>query len=525
MIKKFNEFAGRLLALFVAVLSVASSLLFSPATALAAVNVVELGGETRYETAVEQALYSHPSSEWVIVASGENYVDSLAASGLAGTLDCPILLTKRTSVPQVTLDAIRSMGASKIIVLGQTDAVSGAVESTLRQLGSVTRLGGSTRYGTQEEIFRFARSLGAFSGGKAFVASGVDFADALAVSPLSYGLHTPVFFVDETGSLPASQLSALKESGASEIVVLGGTEAVSAAGYQQVSAVASQNGGSVTRLAGETRYETSVQIANYAVSRCGYTWSGVAFASGTAPFDSLGGGVVQGESKSVLLLASEGNLSTMARNVPAGSVSSMKFFGGENVFSKTVRKAACAIVGVSYTTGTPIMGTTNVTGAQLAAYYRSMVGDSTYPSSVYSSRGAATIEDFCNILVEESKTEGVRAEVVFAQMVHETGWLRFGGAVKAEQCNFAGLGAVNSSPTDANTFPDVRTGLRAQIQHLKAYASTEPLVNECVDVRFDFVSRGCAPNLEDLNGKWAVPGNGYGEKIAKTIDDIFASIK
>ena len=125
MIEKFNGFAGRLLALFVAVLSVASSLLISPVTALAAGNVVELGGETRYETAVEQALYSHPSSEWVIVSSGENYVDSLAASGLAGTLDCPILLTKRTSVPQVTLDAIRSMGASKIIVLGSTHRADG----------------------------------------------------------------------------------------------------------------------------------------------------------------------------------------------------------------------------------------------------------------------------------------------------------------------------------------------------------------------------------------------------------------
>lgn len=517
---------NQVISLLLAGLALAFSLLAMPVNALASESVVELGGETRYETAAEQALYSHPSSEWVIVASGGNYVDSLAAAGLAGALDCPILLTARSSVPDVTMDAIRSMGATKILILGLTDAVSESVESILGQFGSVTRLGGQTRFETQEAILDFGRSMGAFSGGKVFIASGIEFADALAVSPLSYGLSAPVFFVSGNGTLPESQLSALKEYGATEIVVLGGTSAVSDAGYQQAVSVAKENGGSVTRLSGANRYETSVQIANYAVSSCGFTWDGVAFTSGAAPFDSLGGGVVQGESKSVLLLATEGNLHTMIRAVPSGStITSVKFFGGTSIFSENARKSTCSNFGISYSSGTPIMGASNVTGAQLAAYYISMVGESTYPSSVYASKGAATIEEFCNILVEEATAEGVRPEVVFAQMIHETGWLRFGGSVKVEQCNFAGLGAVNSNPTDANTFPDVRTGLRAQVQHLKAYASTEPLVNECVDVRFNLVSRGCAPNLEDLNGKWAVPGNGYGEKLAATIDDLYASIR
>jgi hypothetical protein len=58
-----------------------------------------------------------------------------------------------------------------------------------------------------------------------------------------------------------------------------------------------------------------------------------------------------------------------------------------------------------------------------------------------------------------------------------------------------------------------REGVRAQVQHLKAYASTEPLKQECVDPRFKLVTRGVAPSWEDLNGRWAVPGNGYGESI------------
>lgn len=59
-----------------------------------------------------------------------------------------------------------------------------------------------------------------------------------------------------------------------------------------------------------------------------------------------------------------------------------------------------------------------------------------------------------------------------------------------------------------------------QVQYLKAYASTDDLVNECVDPRFDLVTKGIAPTLEELNGRLAVPGDGYGESIAAAIDDL-----
>ena len=161
-----------------------------------------------------------------------------------------------------------------------------------------------------------------------------------------------------------------------------------------------------------------------------------------------------------------------------------------------------------------IMGSSNCTVDQMVGYYND--SKATYPSNVYSSKGAASIADFARIVVEEAEMEGVKAEVVFCQAMKETGWLKFGGSVKPEQCNFAGLGATDSSVSGA-TFPDVRTGVRAQVQHLKAYASTEPLVNPCVDERFKYVQRGSAPTLTELNGKWAVPGNGYGEGIYSMI--------
>ena len=148
-----------------------------------------------------------------------------------------------------------------------------------------------------------------------------------------------------------------------------------------------------------------------------------------------------------------------------------------------------------------IMGRSQTTVAQMVRHF-SKIGKP-YPSDVYDQYGASTIDEFCSILFEESAAEGVRAEVVFVQAMHETGWLQFGGDVRAEQCNFAGIGATGGVP--GASFNDwgtdsVRKGLRAQVQHLKAYASADDLVNECVDPRFSYVVRGSAQTIEELGG-------------------------
>ena len=169
------------------------------------------------------------------------------------------------------------------------------------------------------------------------------------------------------------------------------------------------------------------------------------------------------------------------------------------------------------TSGYKIMGDSSYNASQLVSLYNE-TGKS-YPSWVYCDKGAATIDAFAEIVVDEANTEGVKPEVVFCQAMWETGWLQFTGDVKAEQCNFAGLGATGGGATGAS-FSSVREGIRAQVQHLKAYASTKPLVGVCVDPRFEYVTRGCAPTLEDLNGKWAVPGDGYGQNIRALISRI-----
>ena len=158
---------------------------------------------------------------------------------------------------------------------------------------------------------------------------------------------------------------------------------------------------------------------------------------------------------------------------------------------------------------TNIMGTSLTTVNQMVKRYQAM--GYAYPSSVYASYGAGDIATFCTILLQEANAEGVRAEVVFAQSMHETGWLQYGGDVSVEQCNFAGIGATGNG-AKGNSFSSVREGLRAQVQHLKAYASTDSLNQACVDPRFAYVTRGCAPTVYDLGGRWAT-GSGYGDAL------------
>ena len=154
-----------------------------------------------------------------------------------------------------------------------------------------------------------------------------------------------------------------------------------------------------------------------------------------------------------------------------------------------------------------------------AAHYLSTVGDHSYPANSYKDKGADSILEFCKILYEEAGAEGVCPEVLYAQVMKETGYLKFGNLVQPDQCNFGGLGATGPGHP-GYSFASVREGLRAQVQHLKAYATTEPLSNSCVDPRFSYVARGCAPKTTDLNGRWAVPGIGYGESLNAIFFDL-----
>ncbi len=168
--------------------------------------------------------------------------------------------------------------------------------------------------------------------------------------------------------------------------------------------------------------------------------------------------------------------------------------------------------------GTKIMGAAVATAEQMKAYIKAK-----------NPKVAQSVLDMVPLYLSEGAAEGVRGDITFAQSCLETGNFTFSGsAVTLEQNNFCGMG-VTANGLKGNSFSTPQLGIRAQVQHLKAYASTEPLKNECIDPRFKYVARGCAEVVEWLGQKenpqgkgWAT-GAGYGEKIVTILKGILAT--
>lgn len=164
---------------------------------------------------------------------------------------------------------------------------------------------------------------------------------------------------------------------------------------------------------------------------------------------------------------------------------------------------------------TPIMGRPRVSAGRIASYIIAR-----NPSAAYCA------ESLAQMYIEEGTYEGVRGDVAAAQAMLETGNLTFAGsAVTPDQNNFCGMGVIEKGMKGCS-FKTMRDGVRAQIQHLKAYASKEPLVQGCVDPRYIYVKRGCAPYVEWLGMKenpegfgWA-SGEKYGYKICRILEEM-----
>lgn len=127
--------------------------------------------------------------------------------------------------------------------------------------------------------------------------------------------------------------------------------------------------------------------------------------------------------------------------------------------------------------------------------------------------------EYAQIYLEEGEAEGVRGDGAWIQSCKETGNFKFTGgtAVTFDQNNFCGLG-VTKKGMKGHSFDTPRLGIRAQIQHLKGYATSTPLKNSCVDPRYKYINpKGKAPRFEDLAGKWAVPG--YDTSKASSLQD------
>jgi hypothetical protein len=159
--------------------------------------------------------------------------------------------------------------------------------------------------------------------------------------------------------------------------------------------------------------------------------------------------------------------------------------------------------------GIPIMGEGTAEGTELIAF---LLNNNPGADPLFT-------EELTALYLEESAIEGINHDVAFVQMCLETGFLRYGGLVKPEMNNFCGLGSLNVDyPGESFSSPQI--GVRAHIQHLKAYASEEGLNQELVDPRYRWVRYGSAPTVEKLTGAWAADRE-YGNKIRGILERLY----
>lgn len=264
-------------------------------------------GETRYATMA--ALL--PKAPWkagrtVVLASGSNYPDALAAASLAGAYDAPIVLTEPNSLSVDAADMIEQLSPNVIYVVGGEAAVSKAAVDTAAYYAAdgckVFRIAGDTRLETSLAIAKRVRQKSPASD-TLIVATGFNYADALSVSPFAFAYKSPIFLCGSNG-LSADAISYISGAGFKRAILVGGTAAVPERIEHQLTS-AGISSGSITRLAGATRYETSAKIMSYAVN-AGMNVSTVYLATGKNFPDALAAGPVAGKLRAPLLLVDPG---------------------------------------------------------------------------------------------------------------------------------------------------------------------------------------------------------------------------
>ena len=244
-----------------------------------------LAGGDRYATAVEisKAGFADGEPDTVFIATGTVFADALSAAPAAAELNAPLLLTIPTRIPDVVLAELNRLAPSEIVIVGSTLAVSAAVETALEGLAfapEVTRVFGGDRYATSRAVSDFAFDTAT----TAFLATGVNFPDALAAGPAAAELGGPVVLIPGLRTtVDAATTGLLDELGVTDVLIAGSNLVVSDAIETALDADYT-----VTRLEGPSRYDTAIAINEFA-----FTDESVAYlATGQGFADALAGGAL-----------------------------------------------------------------------------------------------------------------------------------------------------------------------------------------------------------------------------------------
>lgn len=295
--------------------------------------VERLSGENRFETAVAAALSVYPEgADVVFVATGRAFPDALTATAAAGHEEGPVLLTDADRLPLVTREALESLAPSQILVTGGSTAVNDAVLTELEDYttGSVTRLSGGDRYETAAAIAsRFE------SPETVFVATGLDYPDALAAGARAGATGAPVLLVQQD-HIPSSTVSALQALTPDAIVVVGGAGSVSGG---VLTSLGDYTTGEVTRVSGGDRYATAAALSEgLETTEFGFV------ATGEDWPDALGAAALAGHLGAPVLLVKVDQLpSATTTELERLKAPHLRVVGGTGVIQDVVREVLEAL--------------------------------------------------------------------------------------------------------------------------------------------------------------------------------------
>jgi putative cell wall-binding protein len=294
--------------------------------------VDRINGSDRYATAVAICQAGWQSSEYVVLARGDEFADALAGVPLAYSLDAPILLTKPRELPDVTRQEIVSLQAKRVIILGGTGAVSAEIESLLEdEIGlTVERLSGSNRYATAAAIAHRMQAEGKVQG-KAVIANGTVFPDALAASAYAAKAGYPILLC-QRDEVPMATKQVLAELNLGSVYVIGGTSVV---GTEVMGSLPNPQ-----RISGANRYATAVALAENFMpqGKKFFVATGLSFA------DAISGGVLAAKNDAGLLLLGK-DVPEAVRNLLTGiAQGQLTILGGKAAISDKVQGDLQALV-------------------------------------------------------------------------------------------------------------------------------------------------------------------------------------
>ena len=302
---------------------------------------IRLAGKARYDTMEEIVKEGfQKTGGTVVVATGSSFKDALAAAGLAGLYDAPVILTDGKTLSSQARKQLIRLKPSKVFVAGGEAAVSKDVYYSIWDAAGVKpdRRFGQTSAGTSAALAK----AGLGWSDTAIIATNKSFKDALSAAPLAYSLHMPILLADNGKSLNKEVLDALKSCNIRKVIIVGGTLAVTGDVENQLI----KNGiSNISRIGGSTAVDTSANIAEYAISERGMTINGMGVATSQNYPDALAGAALCGHNNSVLVLADDKAMknTSFPKKYKADFVRGY-VFGGTSAVSDKVFKALEAAV-------------------------------------------------------------------------------------------------------------------------------------------------------------------------------------